>query len=111
MPSAASALATNGISGPDTLTSTPTSGRPVATAVTGRIGAIFDTSEYEAPVVSAHPAITNAVNAAVKARTARSRHAGSGRARRSSLRISDAVEGRRAKELSGSAARPRARAP
>ena len=46
---------------------------------------------------------------AVAARSVRSRHAGTGLIRRSSVKISDAVEGRRANEPSGSGCRARAR--
>ncbi len=52
-------------------------------------------------MVSAHSASASAATAVVVAWAVRTRQTGRSRARRSSLRISDAVDGRRANEVSG----------
>src|SRR6202042_2151631 len=75
--------------------------RVVLTAVTGRMST-WDTSEYPAPVVSDHATTATAAVSVVAARTVRRRQAGTECARRSLDMISEAVDGRRANEPSGS---------
>src|SRR5947208_15704971 len=101
MPCAHSELAIAGRSRAGASTITPTSGRVVETAVTGRMWTKWDTSLYDAPVVSVQPDSATAAAIVVAARAVRRRHNGNVGARRSSPRISDAVEGRRANEPSG----------
>ena len=60
-------------------------------------------------MVSVHPAMTRAAAVTVIARAVRSRQAGTGLARRSSFKISEAVDGRRANEPLGSGRCTRAR--
>src|SRR5207248_3599562 len=98
MPCAHSELASAGRSRAGASTITPTSGRVVETAVTGRMWTKWETSLYEAPVVRVHPESATAAAIVVAARAVRRRHTGSVRARRSSPNISDAVDGRRAKD-------------